>query len=54
MVEASCGHWPSGWQMNVSWPAMDYVGVDVMPGVIEEDKQLLWPRRGGYPRPTGA
>lgn len=41
MVEASCGHWPSGWQMNVSWPAMDYVGVDVMPGVIEEDKQLL-------------
>ena len=30
MVEASCGHWPSGWQGSVRWPFVDYVGIDVV------------------------
>merc|ERR1719262_1863133 len=41
LVEASCGHWPSGWQQNVSWPLLKYVGVDVSPGVIAEDQALI-------------
>lgn len=40
MVEASAGHWPSGWQRNVSWPPLRYIGVDIQPEVVQADRQL--------------
>eukprot|EP00747_Dinoflagellata_sp_TGD_P209329 gnl/TRDRNA2_/TRDRNA2_82725_c1_seq1.p1 gnl/TRDRNA2_/TRDRNA2_82725_c1~~gnl/TRDRNA2_/TRDRNA2_82725_c1_seq1.p1 ORF type:complete len:278 (+),score=38.36 gnl/TRDRNA2_/TRDRNA2_82725_c1_seq1:89-835(+) len=29
MLEVSCGHWASGWQQAVQWPAIKYHGVDI-------------------------
>ncbi len=37
MVEASCGHWPSGWQLFVDWPNhLFYTGVDLIGDVIAD------------------
>jgi len=41
LVEASTGHWPSGWQRNVSWPALDYIGVDILPEMVRDNRALL-------------
>lgn len=41
VVEASAGHWPSGWQQFMPWPQLDYVGIDLLPEVIEADNQFL-------------
>merc|ERR1719221_878628 len=41
MVESSAGHWPSGWQRFVEWPGLDYVGVDILPEVVEADEKYL-------------
>merc|ERR550525_1126030 len=38
MVEVSAGHWPSGWQRFVQWPAIDYTGVDLLADLIKQDK----------------
>lgn len=37
VVDAGCGHWPSGYQRFCSWQDVDYCGVDVVPGVVEEN-----------------
>jgi len=41
IAEVSAGHWPSGWQPHVKWPHIAYHGVDIVPSVVEQDKQLL-------------
>jgi hypothetical protein len=41
IVEASAGHWPSGWQQFMPWPALDYVGIDLLPEVIQADQKFL-------------
>lgn len=41
IVEASAGHWPSGWQRHVQWPALDYVGIDLLPEIIKADKKMV-------------
>lgn len=41
VVDVSSGHWPSGWQQGVKWPAADYVGVDVTPENKEENDEFI-------------
>lgn len=42
IVEASAGHWPSGWQSFMKWPRpVDYIGVDLMPSVINDNNAML-------------
>merc|ERR1719362_1833096 len=41
IAEVSAGHWPSGWQPHVKWPPIAYHGVDIVPSVVEQDKELL-------------
>ena len=41
LVEASCGHWPTGWQRDMAWPRLDYVGVDLLPSMVEDNLALL-------------
>lgn len=41
LVEASCGHWPSGWQPHVRWPPIAYIGADVLPVMIVENEQFV-------------
>ena len=41
MVEASSGHWASGWQRYVRWPRIDYVGADVLQSIVDANSRLL-------------
>jgi hypothetical protein len=41
MVEASSGHWASGWQRHVRWPRIDYVGADVLKSIVDANSRLL-------------
>jgi len=41
MVEVSAGHWPTGWQRLVQWPAIDYTGIDLLSDVIDADKAFV-------------
>lgn len=42
ILEVSCGHWPSGWQIRgVKWPKADYLGVDITPGVVDDDLKMV-------------
>jgi len=41
VVDVSCGHWPSGWQQGVKWPAVDYTGIDITPENIEENTEFF-------------
>jgi len=37
VVDAGCGHWPSGYQRFMDWQGVHYTGVDVVPYVAEEN-----------------
>ncbi|CAE7424414.1 unnamed protein product [Symbiodinium natans] len=37
VVDAGCGHWPSGYQRFMDWQGVHYTGVDVVPYVVEEN-----------------
>jgi hypothetical protein len=41
MVEASCGHWPSGWQAGVHWPHLSYTGVDLLKEQVDANAALV-------------
>jgi hypothetical protein len=41
MVEASSGHWRSGWQSHVSWPSIVYYGIDQNLSVVQDNRLLL-------------
>ena len=41
VVEASSGHWASGWQRHVGWPPIDYVGADVLESIVDANSRLL-------------
>lgn len=41
MVEASSGHWPSGWQSRVVWPRLQYAGVDIVKEQVEANRALV-------------
>lgn len=42
MVEASCGHWPSGWQSSVVWPNnMSYVGADITHVQVDSNNKFV-------------
>lgn len=38
VVDAGCGHWPSGYQQYMNWQNVRYVGLDVVPYVVEENQ----------------
>lgn len=47
IVEASCGHWPSGWQSKVRWPNnLNYTGVDLLVEQTDANARLV-AKRGG-------
>ena len=42
MVEASCGHWPSGWQSAMTWPGhLNYTGVDLLSELVYANAKLV-------------
>lgn len=41
VVDAGCGHWPSGYQRFVPWAGVEYHGVDVVPQVVNDNSDLL-------------
>ncbi|CAK0818049.1 unnamed protein product, partial [Prorocentrum cordatum] len=41
VVDAGCGHWPSGYQRFVDWSGASYVGADVVPFVLDENRAYL-------------
>ncbi|KAL1504460.1 hypothetical protein AB1Y20_010865 [Prymnesium parvum] len=41
LVEASSGHWPSGWQRVTSWPPLEYAGFDLMAEVVVDNQRLF-------------
>ena len=41
VVEASCGHWASGWQSGVVWPQLDYSGVDIIKEQVDANAALV-------------
>lgn len=46
LVEASCGHWRSGWQASVPWPSIEYHGFDLIPELIADNRALIRERGG--------
>lgn len=38
VVDAGCGHWPSGYQRFMHWQGVQYTGVDVVPYVVRENR----------------
>eukprot|EP00928_Gymnodinium_smaydae_P051594 TRINITY_DN35160_c0_g1_i1.p1 TRINITY_DN35160_c0_g1~~TRINITY_DN35160_c0_g1_i1.p1 ORF type:complete len:287 (+),score=45.14 TRINITY_DN35160_c0_g1_i1:48-908(+) len=40
MVEASSGHWPSGWQRTVRWPRIKYQGIDITRQIVDDNREL--------------
>jgi len=41
VVDAGCGHWPSGYQRFMNWQNVQYTGVDVVPYVVEENTRYF-------------
>lgn len=41
LVEASSGHWPTGWQAATSWPPLTYVGLDILPSIIDDNNEFV-------------
>lgn len=41
IVDAGCGHWPSGYQRFMHWQNVKYTGVDVVPYVVEENSRFF-------------
>ena len=41
LVEASSGHWPTGWQAATSWPPLAYVGLDILPSIIDDNNEFV-------------
>jgi len=41
VVDAGCGHWPSGYQRFMQWQGVHYVGIDVVPYVVEENRKYF-------------
>eukprot|EP00927_Polykrikos_kofoidii_P062168 TRINITY_DN56990_c0_g1_i1.p1 TRINITY_DN56990_c0_g1~~TRINITY_DN56990_c0_g1_i1.p1 ORF type:complete len:325 (-),score=56.17 TRINITY_DN56990_c0_g1_i1:159-1133(-) len=41
IVDAGCGHWPTGYQRFMNWHGVHYTGVDVVPFVVEENRRFL-------------
>ena len=41
VVDAGCGHWPSGYQRFMEWHQVVYTGVDVVPYVVEENARYF-------------
>jgi len=41
IVDLGCGHWPSGYQRFVDWGSASYVGVDIVPRVVEDNRAYL-------------
>ena len=41
VVDAGCGHWPSGYQRFMHWQNVQYTGVDVVPYVVEENSRYF-------------
>ena len=41
VVDAGCGHWPSGYQRFMQWHGVGYTGVDVVPYVVEENARYF-------------
>merc|ERR1719356_1584656 len=41
VVDAGCGHWPSGYQRFVDWGGTAYTGVDVVSRVVQESSDYL-------------
>eukprot|EP00411_Alexandrium_monilatum_P016857 CAMPEP_0175250140 /NCGR_PEP_ID=MMETSP0093-20121207/35003_1 /TAXON_ID=311494 /ORGANISM="Alexandrium monilatum, Strain CCMP3105" /LENGTH=351 /DNA_ID=CAMNT_0016544383 /DNA_START=59 /DNA_END=1114 /DNA_ORIENTATION=+ len=37
VVDAGCGHWPTGYQRFMDWQGVHYTGVDVVPYVVREN-----------------
>merc|ERR1712150_246767 len=37
VVDAGCGHWPTGYQRFMHWQGVHYTGVDVVPYVVAEN-----------------
>ncbi|CAE7199352.1 unnamed protein product [Symbiodinium natans] len=48
MVEASAGHWPSGWQSKVSWPPIAYTGVDLLQEMVDANQNFLQGNAVGF------
>mmetsp|Transcript_36960 Transcript_36960/g.68198 ORF Transcript_36960/g.68198 Transcript_36960/m.68198 type:complete len:349 (+) Transcript_36960:42-1088(+) len=38
VVDAGCGHWPSGYQRFLDWCGVSYTGIDVVTQVLEENR----------------
>lgn len=41
VVDAGCGHWPSGYQRFMHWQNVHYTGVDVVPYVVQENAKYF-------------
>eukprot|EP00434_Breviolum_minutum_P040389 symbB.v1.2.035888.t1/scaffold4941.1/size32609/3 len=41
VVDAGCGHWPSGYQRFMNWQNVQYTGVDVVPYVVDENTRYF-------------
>jgi len=37
IVDAGCGHWPTGYQRLMNWQGVHYHGVDIVPYVVNEN-----------------
>ena len=46
LVEASCGHWPSGWQPSVKWPSIKYSGFDILTEQVQANREFAIARGG--------
>mmetsp|Transcript_6225 Transcript_6225/g.17371 ORF Transcript_6225/g.17371 Transcript_6225/m.17371 type:complete len:323 (-) Transcript_6225:129-1097(-) len=45
VVDAGCGHWPSGYQRCMHWQNVHYTGIDVVDDVLAENKAYFDDRR---------
>lgn len=41
VVDAGCGHWPSGYQRFVNWQGVHYTGLDIVDTVVAENNLYL-------------
>mmetsp|Transcript_158885 Transcript_158885/g.281667 ORF Transcript_158885/g.281667 Transcript_158885/m.281667 type:complete len:341 (-) Transcript_158885:16-1038(-) len=48
ITEVSCGHWPSGWQSQITWPAIQYHGVDIVDEIVKANRALLDKRQDNF------
>jgi len=38
IVDAGCGHWPTGYQRLMNWQGVHYHGIDIVPYVVNENQ----------------